>query len=113
VTRVAPLFFKARFVGACLRTQMQHTHLFLFLLSSLVTITLVTGIGQDGQPMAHAPIFVHWMIQVTHLCDRNKAREQTSIFYRVFVSYKSIVSCLLTFWNNLVMMFRKKKTSHL
>jgi len=76
---------------------MQHTHLFLFLLSSLVTITLVTGIGQDGQRMAHAPIFVHWMIQVMHLCDHNKAREQTSIFYRVFVSYKSIVSCLSTF----------------
>jgi len=30
--------------------------------------------GQDGQPMAHAPSFVHWMIQVAHLRDRNKER---------------------------------------
>jgi len=39
VTKVAPLFFKARFVGACLRSQMQRTSLFLFLSSGLVTIT--------------------------------------------------------------------------
>jgi len=34
----------------------------------------VTALGQDGQPMAHAPSFVHWMIQVAHIRDRNKAR---------------------------------------
>jgi len=56
---------------------------------------LVTTTGQDGQPMAHAPSFVHWVIQVAHLRDRNKAWLQTSVFYRLFVSYKSLVSCLL------------------
>jgi len=56
---------------------------------------LVTAVGQDGQLMAHAPSFVHWVIEVAHLRDRNKAREQTSIFHRLFVSYKSLVSCLL------------------
>jgi len=35
---------------------------------------LVTAVGQDGQPMAHAPRFVQWMIQVAHRRDRNKAR---------------------------------------
>ena len=35
---------------------------------------LVAAIGQDGQPMAHEPSFVHWIIQVAHLRDRNKAR---------------------------------------
>jgi len=34
----------------------------------------MAAIGQDGQPMAHAPSFVHWMIQVAHLRDRNKER---------------------------------------
>jgi len=34
---------------------------------------LVTAVGHDGQPMAHAPRFAHWMIQVAHLRDRNKA----------------------------------------
>jgi len=38
----------------------------------VVQSPLVTAIGQDGQ--AHGPSFVHWMIQVAHLLDRNKAR---------------------------------------
>jgi len=57
----------------------------------------MTAIGQDGQHVAHAPSFVHWMVQVAHLRDRNKARKQTSIFYLHFVSYKYFVSCLLAF----------------
>jgi len=34
----------------------------------------MAAIGQDGLPMAHAPSFVHWMIQVADFRDRNKVR---------------------------------------
>jgi len=75
MTRVAPLFFKARFVGACVRSQMQPIlGCSYFSRQVLSQSPLVTAMGQDGQPMAHAPSFVHWMIQVAHLRDRNKAR---------------------------------------
>jgi len=58
VNRVAPLFLKARFVGACLRSQMQLACSY-FSRQVLSQSPLVTAIGQDGQPMAHAPSFVH------------------------------------------------------
>jgi len=111
MTRVTPLFFKARFDRAS-DPKCSVLDCFYFSRHVLSQSPLVTAIRQDGQPMAQAPSFVHWMVQVAHLRDLNKARLQTSIFYRLFVSYKSLVSCLLASWKKLVVMFQKK-TSHL
>jgi len=65
VTRVAPLFFKARFVGACLKDpKCSVLACSYFSRQVLSQSPLVTAIGQDGQPMAYAPpSFVHWMIK--------------------------------------------------
>jgi len=74
VTRVAPLFFKTRFVGACSRSQMQHTRLFLFLSSGLVTITAGDSYRAGWPTYGASASFVPLVIQVAHLRGRNKAR---------------------------------------
>jgi len=66
--------------------------------------------NRGGQPMARCMI----SSAALHTCDRNKEYSKSLwYFYQFFVSYKSLMSCLLACWSKLLMIFWKMKTSYL
>jgi len=67
-------FFKTRFVGACLRSQMQRTRLFLFLSPGLVTITAGDSYRAGWPTYGVCAKFCALGDSMAHLRDRSKAR---------------------------------------